>query len=169
MARKVWLLISLISGLSAMGITSWCLAVHPDFSYYGESFILDEWHLIPFLQFKPITLMVYLGFISWAFFLEGMEGWFRSSAEGWLRFSMVAAALVSFGSLYEMFFNFSLWGALMVVTDVVNPDILVNRFPMTETAVSLVYASKLVLLAFATSTYTLLFLLRTFLRRASQT
>ncbi|MEM2122577.1 MAG: hypothetical protein QXE79_02965 [Candidatus Bathyarchaeia archaeon] len=153
-----WVFLSFISILSLVGIIIWCLKSHPGASYYGEQFILDEWRFMPFVQFKPITLIVYLGFLAWAFFLEGVEDWFRSANEDLLKFVMITSALTSFGSLYELFFNFSLWGALMVVTDVVNPDALVNKFPTAETTVSLVYASKLVLLIFATSTYTLYFI-----------
>ena len=47
-----------------------------------------------------------------------------------------------------------------------NPDILINRFPIAETAVSLVYASKLVLLIFASSTYFVVFLFRIYLKRS---
>ena len=60
----------------------------------------------------------------------------------------------------SVFFNFTLWGALMSTTGVSNPDILVNRFPNPETAVSLVYASKLVILIFAMSSYSVFFLHR---------
>lgn len=165
MAGRGWIFLSLASILCISGIVSWCLGSHPEVSYYGEQFILDEWQFMPFIQFKPITLMIYLGFLAWAFFLEGVEGWFRSLNEGLLKLVMVFSALISFGSLYELFFNFSLWGALMVVTDVANPDVLVNRFPIAETTVSLVYASKMVLLIFATSTYTLFFTLRIFWKR----
>ena len=157
MTKKRWLLLSCISFFTLIGIIIWCFIKHPNTSFYGEMFILDEWHFLPFLQFKPITLIIYLGFLVWTFFLEGIEKWFRSISEGWLRFLMVVTSLVSFGALYEIFFNFTLWGALMVTTDVVNPDALVNRFPVAETAVSLVYASKLVLLVFAISTYTFFF------------
>lgn len=167
MAGRGWIFLSLASILSILGIILWCLGAHPEASYYGEQFILDEWRFIPFVQFKPITLMVYLGFLAWAFFLEGFERWFKSINKDLLKLVMIFSALISFGSLYELFFNFSLWGALMVVTDVVNPDVLVNRFPTSETTVSLVYASKLVLLIFATSTYTFYFALRAFWKRGS--
>ncbi|MEM3607809.1 MAG: hypothetical protein QW238_02980 [Candidatus Bathyarchaeia archaeon] len=167
MADRRWMLLSLASILSLTGIALWCLKAHPGTSYYGEQFIIDEWHFIPFIQFKPITLMVYLGFLAWASFLEGVEDQLRSAGEGFIKFAMVLSALISFGSLYELLFNFSLWGALMAATDVVNPDILVNRFPTAETAVSLVYASKLVLLTFATSSYTICFILRILWKRRS--
>ncbi|MEM3527187.1 MAG: hypothetical protein QXI59_02525, partial [Candidatus Bathyarchaeia archaeon] len=68
--------------------------------------------------------------------------------------------LVATASLYELFFNFTLWGALMVTTGVANPDILINKFPNPQTAVSIVYASKIVLLIFATSLYSIYFLHR---------
>ncbi|MGC8961591.1 MAG: hypothetical protein ACP5K1_03995, partial [Candidatus Bathyarchaeia archaeon] len=160
-----WIFLSITSIICLTGITLWCLRAHPSVSYYGEQFIIDEWHLMPFIQFKPITLMVYLGFLAWAFFLEGVEDRLRSAGEDFIKFVMVLSALISFGSLYELFFNFSLWGALMAVTDVANPDALANSFPTTETTVSLVYASKLVLLVFATSTYTSFFILRIFWKR----
>ena len=152
-----------ISCLCLISIALWAYTAHPFQSFYGEQFIVDEWHILPFVQSKPITLMIFFGFVAWAFFLEGVENWFKSLDKDWIRLLMVIAALVSFGSLYELFFNFTIWGSLMVITDVQNPDILVNRFPVEETAVYLVYASKLVLLIFAVSTYMMYFLLRTYL------
>lgn len=162
-SHRHYLLLSSISCLCLISIALWAYTAHPFQSFYGEPFIVDEWHLLPFVQFKPITLMIFFGFAAWAFFLEGVENWFKSLDKGWIRLLMVIVALVSFGSLYELFFNFTIWGSLMVITDVQNPDILVNRFPVEETAVYLVYASKLVLLIFAVSTYMMYFLLRTYL------
>ena len=146
--HRHYLLLASISCLCLISIVLWAYITHPTQSFYGEPFIIDEWHILPFVQFKPITLIVFFGFAAWAFFLEGVENWFKSLDKGWIRLLMVIVALVSFGSLYELFFNFTLWGSLMVITDVQNPDILVNRFPVEETAVYLVYASKLVLLIF---------------------
>jgi hypothetical protein len=160
MVDRRWISISIACILCLAGIILWGIKAHPGVRFYGEQFILDEWRFMPFIQFKPITLIVYLGFLAWASFLEGVEDFFRSARRGFLKLATILSALISFGSLYELFFNFSLWGALMAVTDVANPDALVNRFPTAETAVSLVYASKLVLLIFASSTYTLYFLSR---------
>ena len=46
----------------------------------------------------------------------------------------------------------------MSVTNVTNPDILYNEFPNPNTPVSLVYATKIVVLIFSISGYSIYFL-----------
>jgi hypothetical protein len=46
----------------------------------------------------------------------------------------------------------------MSVTNVTNPDILYNEFPNPNTPVSLVYATKIVILIFSISGYSIYFL-----------
>ncbi|MEM3048584.1 MAG: hypothetical protein QXK72_05160 [Candidatus Bathyarchaeia archaeon] len=158
--RLKWLLLSVCCGIASSGLVVYYVLRYPAPSYYGEQFILDEWAPIMFIQFKPITLIFILLFLFYASLIQHFRGRIASLSSDVRRFLMIICFLVATASLYELFFNFTLWGALMVTTGVTNPDILINKFPNPQTAVSIVYASKIVLLIFATSLYSIYFLHR---------
>jgi hypothetical protein len=155
-----WLLMASISGIIALALALYCIRLYPSPTVYGEQFILNEWAPIPFIQFKPITLIFVFVFLFYAFLVQHFENKIAKLSRDIQLFLFIVAFLMTVGSFYELFFNFTLWGALMSTTGVSNPDILVNRFPNPETAVSLVYASKLVILIFAMSSYSVFFLHR---------
>ena len=149
-----------MSGMIALALALYCIWLYPSPTVYGEQFIMNEWAPIPFIQFKPITLIFVFVFLFYAFLIQHLEYKIAVLSRDSRLFLFVIAFLMAVGSLYELFFNFTLWGALMSTTSVSNPDILVNRFPNPETAVSLVYASKIVILVFALSSYSVFFLHR---------
>jgi hypothetical protein len=155
-----WLILSFISGIIALALVTYGVWRHPSTSVYGEQFVLDEWSPVLFIQLKPMTLIFMSVFLFYAFLIQHLEAKISLLSRDVRAFLFVIAFLIAAGSLYELFFNFALWSALMSVTGVANPDILVNRFPNPRTAVSIVYASKLVLLIFAVSLYSLYFLHR---------
>ncbi len=151
---------SSMSGIIALGLALYCIWLYPSPTVYGEQFIMNEWAPIPFIQFKPITLIFVFIFLFYASLLQHLENKLTVLRRDIRLFLLIIAFLMTVGSLYELFFNFTLWGALMSTTGVSNPDILINRFPNPETAVSLVYASKLVILIFSMSSYSVFFLHR---------
>lgn len=155
-----WLLMASISGIIALALALYSIRLHPSPTIYGEQFILNEWAPIPFIQFKPITLIFVFVFLFYAFLVQHFENKIAKLNRDIQLFLFIVAFLMTVGSLYELFFNFTLWGALMSTTGVSNPDILVNKFPNPETTVSLVYASKLVILIFGMSLYSVFFLHR---------
>jgi hypothetical protein len=155
-----WLIMSSMSGIIALVLALYCVCLHPSPTVYGEQFIINEWAPIPFIQFKPITLIFAFIFLFYASLIQHFENKLAVLKHDIRLFLLIIAFLMTVGSLYELLFNFTLWGALMSTTGVSNPDILVNRFPNPETAVSLVYASKLVILIFAMSSYSVFFLHR---------
>jgi len=158
--RNKWLILSSASGIFTVALILYCIWKYPSPSVYGEQFILDEYSPILFIQFKPMTLIFIFGFLFYAFLIQHLEVRIASLSRDIRVFLFAVSFLVVAGSLYELFFNFTLWGALMSTTGAVNPDILVNRFPNPRTAVSIVYASKLVALIFAVSAYSMYFLHR---------
>lgn len=155
-----WLILSSISGIIALALIIYGVWRHPSTSVYGEQFVLDEWSPVLFIQFKPMTVIFTSVFLFYAFLIQHLEARIALLNRDVRVFLFVISFLIAAGSFYELFFNFALWSALMSVTGVANPDILVNRFPNPKTAVSIVYASKLVLLIFAVSVYSLYFLHR---------
>jgi hypothetical protein len=155
-----WLMMASMSAIIALCLVLYCIWLYPSPTVYGEQFIMNEWAPIPFIQFKPITLIFVFIFLFYAFLIQHFEYKLAVLNHDVRLFLFIIAFLMTVGSLYELFFNFTLWGALMSTTGVSNPDILINRFPNPETAVSLVYASKLVILIFAMSSYSVFFLHR---------
>ena len=155
-----WLIIASMSGITALALALYCIWLHPSPTVYGEQFIINEWAPIQFIQVKPITLIFVFVFLFYASLIQHFENKLAVLSRDVRLFLFIISFLMTVGSLYELFFNFTLWGALMSTTGVSNPDILVNRFPNPETAVSLVYASKLVILIFAMSSYSVFFLHR---------
>ncbi len=157
-SRRTWLAISIISGIIALCITIYYLLKYPSFEIYGEQFIKDEWAPIKFVQFKPITLMFFFIFLCWGSFLQFIKPRLIGLNENWISFAILVFFLVLFASLYELLFNFALWGSLMSISNVTNPDILYNKFPNLNTSVSLVYATKIIILLFSISAYSIYFL-----------
>ncbi len=78
------------------------------------------------------------------------------------RFLFIGTAFVAFGAFYEIFFNFTIWSALLAVcsTTPCNPDTLVNIFPNLRTPLNLTFATKVVTTVFGLSVYSLWFLHR---------
>ncbi len=158
--RNRWLILSLGSGLITTGLVLYYIWKYPQPSVYGEQFIKDEFSPLLFVQFKPITLIFIFGFLFYASLIQHFEKRITAVSHDVRIFLFMLSFLITVGSIYELFFNFALWGSLMSITGVVNPDMLVNRFPSPKTAVSLVYASKIVILVFAVSSYSMYFLHR---------
>ena len=78
---------------------------------------------------------------------------------------LVVTAVIAFGALYEIFFNFMLWGALEVLANncavpPCNPDFASNPWPNLRSPLSLTFSTKVVTLVFALSVYSLYFLHR---------
>ena len=155
-----WLILSLGAGLVTAGLILYYAWEYPQPSVYGEQFIKDEFSPFLFVQFKPITLIFIFGFLFYASLIQHFEKRIAAVSHDVRIFLFMISFLITVGSVYEIFFNFALWGSLMSITGVVNPDILVNRFPNPKTAVSIVYASKIVILIFAVSLYSMYFLHR---------
>ncbi|NHV96766.1 MAG: hypothetical protein HA494_03125 [Thaumarchaeota archaeon] len=112
---------------------------------------------------KPVTWL-YVGMVlCWFSVLE-------LNRSRLLRYSMfrlsifrLIAFLVLCISAYEVFYNFSIWSALMAyqaTTGNIIPDILVNKSPNPETPWNLVFATKLFTALAAISAYTLWYLHR---------
>lgn len=157
-SRRAWLIISIISGMIVLFIILYYLLKYPSFEIYGEQFIMDEWAPVKFVQFKPITLMFFFAFLCWGAFLQFIKPKLLGLNKNWISCAIMAFFLVSFASLYELLFNFALWGALMSISNVTNPDILYNTFPNPNTPVSFVYATKIIILIFSISAYSIYFL-----------
>ena len=128
----------------------------------GGSFVLEELSIpfFPFFYAKPITWFSFFGFLYWAFGLETWRKRITRLAPLYRKIMFIVVALIAFGSLYEVFFNFAIWIALMSVEDmtgVLNPDLLANPFNVPR-PINLVFATKICFLIFGLSVYSLYYL-----------
>lgn len=166
---KPWSALSWSSGILALAFISFygILSLGNDIGIIGAQFVLSEWpdpKISPYFYAKPITWFSYLGFLYWSFGLESNRARLASLSEKTRKFIFVVTALVAFGAFYEIFFNFMLWSAFEVLCNNArppcSPDNLINPFPYLRNPVNLVFATKVVTMAFALAIYSLWFLYR---------
>ncbi len=167
--RRPWSLLSWSSGIVAMAFISYyALQIPLGNTGIGVQFVLSEWppaQISPYFYAKPITWFSYFSFLYWVFGLESFRLRFLSMSYRTRRFLFIGSAFVAFGAFYEIFFNFTIWAALMVLCPGVgfapcNPDTLTNQFPNLRTPLNLVFATKVVTTVFGLSAYSLWFLHR---------
>ncbi len=167
--RRPWSLLSWSSGIAAMAFISYyALQIPLGNTSIGVQFVLSEWpdaKISPYFYAKPITWFSYFSFLYWAFGLESFRNRFLTLSTRVRRFMFIGSAFVAFGAFYEIFFNFTIWSALMVLTNncsppPCNPDLLANQFPNLRNPLNLVFATKVVTTVFGLSTYSLWFLHR---------
>lgn len=164
--RRTWSILSWSSGIIAMVFISYyALQIPLGNSSIGAQFVLSEWPppaMSPYFYAKPITWFSYSSFLYWAFGLESFRIRFLNMPYRTRRFLFIGTAFVAFGAFYEIYFNFTIWSALLAVcsSSSCNPDTLVNRFPQLRTPLNLTFATKVVTTVFGLSTYSLWFLHR---------
>jgi len=161
---KICRIVSWVFGLLALSLVAvyGSKAFFQNISVVGESFVLEELVIpfLPFLYAKPITWFSFFSFLYWTFGLESYRKKFMKLESAYRKILFIVVALVAFGSLYEILFNFAIWTALMAVTGmmgVLNPDLLANVFNVPR-AINLVFATKLCFLIFGLSAYSLYYL-----------
>ncbi len=164
--RRPWSILSWGSGLLAMTFILYYGLQATTNLQVGAQFVQAEWpdpKVFPYFYAKPITWFVLFSFLYWTFGLESHRERFLRLSPRSRRFLFIIAATTAFGSLYEIFFNFTLWAALMVLTcpqPLCNPDVLANSFPALRNPVNLVFATKVVTTVFGLSVYSLWYLHR---------
>ncbi len=168
--RRPWSILSWSSGLIAASFIIYYGLQIPFSTTVGAQFVLSEWpdpKISPYFYAKPITWFAYFSFLYWAFGLESFKNRFLSLTPKIRRLLFVVTSTVAFGSFYEILFNFTLWSALMTLTNNTscpmppcNPDRLANTFPALRNPVNLVFATKVVTTVFGLSIYSLWFLQR---------
>jgi hypothetical protein len=90
---------------------------------------------------KPVTLLFVAGVVfSYCFFALAL-GLITKFVPKSLRYLLliISVTLLAMG-LYEVLFNFTLWGALM--TSGLSPNNLVNKYPLASLKINLDYATK---------------------------
>jgi hypothetical protein len=165
--RRPWSILSWASGIIALtfigyyGIT----ALGNPTANIGQQFVASEFpspSISPYFFAKPITWFSYSTFLYWAFGLEAQKSHFLGFSDRFRRFLFVVTSLIGFGALYEIFFNFMLWGALEVraCTTISCSQLDVLAYAFQNVPVNLVFDTKVVMLVFGMSIYSLYYLHR---------
>jgi hypothetical protein len=120
----------------------------------GQSLVSAEINL-GILQVKPITLFMYLTFLSYALGLSSPISKERLLGMGDQKFESlyVVAWFFVVVSGFEVLYQIVLWSASLTVQGLQNPDIIVNWWPANPYAINVVFAAKLVVLIFAVSCF----------------
>lgn len=112
--------------------------------------------------FKPITWLMILSIIGWFSFVEMVKDRVRSKEYGQRSIILLLLLLISIFSLYEVFFNFMIWGVILGHQDpaALDPDKAFNTFPTDKYKINLVVATKFYFTTFACSLYGLVVFFR---------
>jgi len=127
----------------------------------GENLVSAEVNL-GLLQIKPITLFMYLFFLSFGFGLNSPISRRRLIGIGDQAFESLYVVAWFFVMLsgFEVLYQIVLWSAGLSVQGLQNPDIIVNWWPANPYAINVVFAAKLVVLIFAVSCFSVDYLRR---------
>ncbi|MGQ9470016.1 MAG: hypothetical protein ACUVTD_09425 [Nitrososphaerales archaeon] len=164
--RTVYKIICLISSLIMITILAYGLvtAATRGINVVGETLVNTEFPPMNFPFYaKPVTWLVASVIVFWFSFLELNKKTISKIPKFARQLSMLIAFFIGAMALYEVFFNFTLWGSLMATSEILgelNPDLLVNPFPNPEKPWNLVYATKIFLLITIVAFYTFYFLTR---------
>ena len=131
----------------------------PHENSFGERYVTSEIPLIfPFfviMSFKPITLMVYLLFVSAVLFLEGTKSRLKRLN---MTLTRLVLLFVAFATSYEVLWNFYAWFTIWQ-RDGGMLDLIANTthdYPILP--INFNFATKIIFLIFALSLYSSLFL-----------
>ena len=167
--RRPWSILSWSAGIIALAFIGYygILSISNPPTDVGAQFVTAEFpppSVSPWFYGKPITWFVYAAFLYWAAGLEAQKVHFLNFSDRTRRFLFIVTALVAFGAFYEIFYNFMIWSALEVLTQTCNgpcsPDVISSRFPDLPKPLNLVFVTKVVILVFSLSVYSLWFLFR---------
>ena len=125
----------------------------------GEVFVENEVPppgIFP-LFLKPVTILCVLIIISWYSFIELLRRRIyslRPISKSVVKLILLLTAIIS---LYELLFNFMLWMLIISQQDgsTINPDRAVNVFPTDRYPINMVFATKIAVVIFGCSIYTI--------------
>ena len=150
---KIILLISIIITLITIsyGIISsliWEIDIIGDtlVNINGKPLEIPPSEILPIpIYAKPITWIYIFTLSGWFAFLELNKERFKKISVFKLGIFKILAFLIAAISVYEIFYNFSTWSALMsyqATTGIINPDSLINQAPNPKYPWNLVFATK---------------------------
>ncbi len=117
------------------------------FAYVATEFPPPE--VFPIFYAKPITWLFASALLLFYSTLELNKKLIMGFPKIFLEATKIFAFLIFGISLYEIYFNFTLWGGFIAADAILgklNPDLIINPFPNPETPWSVVFATKIFLL-----------------------
>ena len=154
-------IISILFGFMSIGVLFYYTLSASSPYVLGQSLVSAEIDL-GILQLKPITLFMYLFFLSYCFGLNSPISKQRMLRIGDQFFESLYVLAWFFVMLsgFEVLYQIVLWSAALAVQGLQNPDIIVNWWPANPYAINVVFAAKLVVLIFAVSCFSVDYLRR---------
>ncbi|MGD0424751.1 MAG: hypothetical protein ABSA92_15035 [Candidatus Bathyarchaeia archaeon] len=154
-------ILSILFGFMSIGVLFYYTLSASSPYVLGQSLVSAE---IDFgiLQLKPITLFMYMFFLSYCFGLNSPISKQRMLRIGDQFFESLYILAWFFVMLsgFEVLYQIVLWSAGLAVQGLQNPDIIVNWWPANPYAINVVFAAKLVVLIFAVSCFSVDYLRR---------
>lgn len=98
-----------------------------------------------YISLKPISWLMILVFIAWYSFFRVFEERLTRVRASRLAIIELVFLLFALASLYEVFYNFTIWGVLMNAQQAggqLNPDVLANNFPSPSHSYNLAFETK---------------------------
>ncbi len=160
------LLLSIGLVLLFSGTIIYPLVINEPISPVGRFMVAYEVQIIPNIVYlKPITIVAILLLLGYLSGLEYINLGGGIKSQETISIIKLLSSLFMFIGLYEMLFNFMLWGSLIssLATDGIinkNIDMLINTFPNPDQSWNLVFATKIFTLLFFISLLTLLYAYR---------
>ncbi|NWG09544.1 MAG: hypothetical protein HXX80_04455 [Nitrososphaerales archaeon] len=164
--RTVYKIICIVTAAIIVAITVYGIVatVVQGVEVVGETLVNIEFPPMEFLFYaKPTTWLVASMIAFWFCFLELNKERILNLPRSIRQVCTLLAFFVLSMALYEVLFNFTIWGGLIASTSILgelNPDVLVNPFPNPEVPWNLVFATKIFFVITIISFYTFYFLRR---------
>jgi len=149
--------LSWLSGVAAIAVLlANTLKAAPPY-VVGDALVSMEVYVLPGIYMKPMTLFCFLFFLSYAFGLNSAStrGRFIEMPSRGISVVYISAWLFAMGSGFEIVYHIVLWSAALAVQGLQNPDVIVNPWPNNPYPINVVFSSKLVVLIFALSCFTI--------------
>ncbi len=166
--RSLYIVLAIIAGIVILVTGSYGVVATSQLGVevVGETLVTGEFPPIsglPLYKPKPVTWLMSALFVL-AYAGLNLNRKLISTFPPFLLQSLKLFSLfVVLLAVYEIFFNFTLWGSLMAADQLrgqLNPDILTNPFPLQTVQWNLVFATKMFTLITAVSIYFYYFLQR---------
>jgi len=156
MKHNVFPLLSIGFGVTALAMILGS-TYSPSGMFIGENLVQIEVQVLPGFYMKPITFFTFTLFLSFAFGLYSPQTRqrFLSARPSILRTLFIGSWLVAMGSAFEIMYQVVLWSAALTVQGAVNPDVIVNQYPVSAnpTPINIVFASKIIVAIFFMSIF----------------
>ncbi len=154
-------ILSALSALAVLSVVVWAFAEHPTEPAFGQRFVVDEVPIIPWLgvYFKPVTMIVGFGFVTWAFALESLREHAETTPLVVRRLLTVLFSLVAFVFAYEVIWNLAMWSDAHILSPSVAVDLLSNDLNSSiKLPRNFTYVTKVDSLYVAISLYSVFFI-----------